>query len=155
MKNRSNEIRIRRELPVLLIFFIIFRKILCKNPFIFFSFLLQIYKNKNKEFWVPQGQASKPLFYFQSIKIILGPLTQRPILILKFVEFLNNNTFWIFSLTYFVSLRMYSSNIHLDSWFLLYLLKVCAYVFIHVLSSEKLRYICLYWCQSSKDFHLW
>ena len=35
-------------------------------------FFLKLYKNENKEFWVPL-QVSSPLFHFQSIKIILRP----------------------------------------------------------------------------------
>ena len=53
-----------------------------KYYFLFFCNFTEI----KIEFWVPQVQASNPLFYFQSIKIILGPSdawsmrrsTQRP-----------------------------------------------------------------------------
>jgi len=56
----------------------------------FHNFLQKLNKNKNKEFWVLLVQASNQLFYFQSIKIILGPsdawlmrrLTQRIILMI-------------------------------------------------------------------------
>ena len=54
-----------------------------------YYFFLQLYKDENKEFWVPEVQASIQLFYFQCIKMILGPpdawsmrrFTQRPTLL--------------------------------------------------------------------------